>query len=311
MLRMNHVTKLYGQVIGANDITLSLEPGAYGILGPNGSGKTTFLNLLTGQLRPTLGTVRTLGADPWNNGDVLREIGLCPERDLPYRAVSGASCVEYVLGLHGIPRLEARKRAREALERVGMAEAMDRAIGTYSLGMRQRTKLAQAFAHDPALLILDEPFNGLDPVGRHDMTAFFRGWIDRGKSLLIASHILYEVEAVTSSFLLICGGRLLASGSAEEVRRLLADVPHEIKIRGEPVSALARLLIDSGLAEGFRFDEEGAVLVVSTRSPAKLYEQLPGLLEGTDIRIGEVRSPEESLQRLFDSLLQLHRGGKS
>ncbi|MCZ6688235.1 MAG: ABC transporter ATP-binding protein [Planctomycetota bacterium] len=311
MIELSHVTKLYGMVIGANDIDLSLEPGAYGILGPNGSGKTTFMNLVTGQIRPNVGTVRTFGQDPWDNAEVLGQIGLCPEQDLPYSNVTGAACVEYLLHLHGFDRKEARKRARETLDRVGMANAMDRLIGTYSLGMRQRTKLAQAFAHRPRLLILDEPFNGLDPVGRHEMTEFFREWILEGRSLLLASHILYEVEAVTSSFILICSGRLLASGTAEEVRRLLADVPHEIRIRCDPAPVLARLLLDSGLIEGVRFEGHGDVVVVSTRSPASLYERLPSLLEGTEVRVREVRSPDESLQSLFESLLLIHRGGRT
>ncbi|MHC4180214.1 MAG: ATP-binding cassette domain-containing protein, partial [Planctomycetota bacterium] len=156
MIELQHVTKLYGSVIGVNDVTLPLPPGAYGLLGPNGSGKSTLLNLITGQLRPTLGRVRTLDCRPWNNTKLLRRIGVCPEQDLLYTNVTGLDWVTYLLKLHGFGRAEAGRRAREALELVGLGDAMRGPIGAYSRGMRQRAKLAQVFAHDPELLILDE-----------------------------------------------------------------------------------------------------------------------------------------------------------
>jgi ABC-2 type transport system ATP-binding protein len=240
MIQLDHVTKLYGPVIGVNDITLTLEQRAYGLLGPNGSGKSTLLNLITGQLRPTLGGVRMFGADPRNNAAVYRRLGVCPEQDVLYGNVTAFQWVRYLLELYGLGRGDAAARAENALTQVGMAHAMHRQIGGYSQGMRQRTKLAQALAHGPDLLILDEPFNGLDPVGRHDMTVVLRDWVQAGKGLLMASHILHEVEAITHSFLLICGGRLLASGSAEEVRALLADIPAEISIRCDEAPQLPR-----------------------------------------------------------------------
>jgi len=217
MIELRSVTKLYGSVIGINDVTMSLERKAYGLIGPNGSGKSTLLNLITGQLRPTLGSLQVLGCDPWNNRAMFRRIGVCPERDLLYHNVTGFRWVRYLLELNGFGRVEAARRAEAALDQVGLSEAMHRQMGGYSRGMRQRTKLAQALAHEPELLILDEPFNGLDPVGRRDMTEVLRRWIASGRGLLLASHILHEVEAVTDSFLMICNGRLLASGLAEEV----------------------------------------------------------------------------------------------
>jgi len=231
MIELRSVTKLYGSVIGINDVTMSLERKAYGLIGPNGSGKSTLLNLITGQLRPTLGSLQVLGCDPWNNRAMFRRIGVCPERDLLYHNVTGFRWVRYLLELNGFGRVEAARRAEAALDQVGLSEAMHRQMGGYSRGMRQRTKLAQALAHEPELLILDEPFNGLDPVGRRDMTEVLRRWIASGRGLLLASHILHEVEAVTDSFLMICNGRLLASGLAEEVHALMADVPAEVQIR--------------------------------------------------------------------------------
>lgn len=308
MIALDHVTKLYGPVIGVNDITLSLPQGAYGLIGPNGSGKTTLLNLVTGQLWPTLGKVRVFDAGPCNNPAVLRRLGVCPEHDVLYPDVTGLEWVTHLMRLHGFGRGEARRRAEATLDRLGMAHAMRRRMGGYSRGMRQRTKLAQAVAHDPELLILDEPLNGLDPVGRHEITALLVDWIRRGRGLLLASHMLHEVEAVTQSFLLICGGRLLASGSAEEVHTLLAEVPNEIRIRTSDASALARRLVEERAVESVRFADGGETLVVATRSPTSLYARLPHWLEGTGIEVREVRSSDESLQALFNALMRIHRG---
>ena len=308
MIFLDHVTKLYGPVIGVNDLTLSLPRGAYGLIGPNGSGKSTLLNLVTGQLRPTLGTVRVLDRNPCNNAGVLRHLGVCPEQDLLYANVSALDWVTYLLRLHGFGRREAKLRAEQALDQVAMSGAMRRRMGTYSRGMRQRTKLAQALAHDPEVLILDEPLNGLDPVGRHEITAILHDWIRRGRGLLLASHILHEVEAVTQSFLLICGGRLLASGSAEEVHTLLAEIPNEIRIRTNDSAGLARRLLDEQAVESIRFAEGGETLLVQTRCPAAIYAGLPQWIEGSGIRIRELRSTDESLHALFNSLMRIHRG---
>ncbi len=306
MIEFQNVTKLYGSVIGVNDITLTLEAGAYGLLGPNGSGKTTFINLILGQLQPTIGHVRVFGSSPWKNDATLRRIGICPAVDVLYSNVSAYDWVRYLVQLYGFSRDESANRAAESLEIVGMGEAMRRNMGTYSLGMRQRTKLAQAFAHDPDLLILDEPFNGLDPIGRHDMTNVLHEWARRGKSVLLASHVLHEVEAISPSFMLICGGRLLASGSPDEVHSLLADVPNEIHIRCDTPKELAQRLIGAASITSIQVDD--GELVVATESPLSVYQHLPHAIDGTGIRIHEMRSTDESLQALFNSLMQIHRG---
>jgi ABC-2 type transport system ATP-binding protein len=308
MIVLDRATKLYGLVIGANDVSVALEPGAYGLLGPNGSGKTTLLNLLTGQLRPTLGRVETLDANPWNNPSVLRRLGLCPATDIPYNDVSAFDWLSYLLELYGIERRAARSRAVEVLEQVGLRDALSRPMGTYSRGMRQRAKLAQALAHDPELLILDEPFNGLDPVGRHEMTEWLRSWARRGRSLLLASHVLHEVEAVSSEFLLICGGRLLASGSAAEIRSLLANLAEEVRIVCDGARVLGQQLLASGLVNALRLEDGGRALVVSTSEPLQLYQELPRCAGADGVRIHELRAPDESLQGLFESLLRVHRG---
>ena len=308
LLQLHRVTKLYGTVIGVNDVTFELQSGAYGLLGPNGSGKSTLINLITGQLKPTLGHLKVLGETPWNNNPLMSRIGICPQLETLYSNVSGLDWVIYLLRLNGFTAQDARLRAEDAMERVGMAGAMHREMGGYSRGMRQRTKLAQGFAHEPDLLILDEPFNGLDPLGRHEMTELLKGWIREGRSVILASHILHEVELITPSFLLICGGRLLASGSADEVHTLLADIPNEIRIRCDNASALAQRLIEESVAESIRLDEGRQTVTLSTRTPLHLYTHLAYWLAESGIRVQELSSPDTSLQSLFNSLMRIHRG---
>ena len=306
MIELHNVTKLYGKVIGVNDFTLSLEPGAHGLLGPNGSGKTTLLNLITGQLRPTLGTVRVLGESPRNNAQLFRRMGYCPGSEGMYASVSGFEWVKYLQQLQGMSAEQAKVASREALELVGMADSMHRPISSYSRGMRQRTKLAQAIAHHPDLLILDEPFNGLDPIGRHELTVVLHDWIGRGKSLLFASHLLHEVEAITQSFLLICSGRLLASGTAEDVHAMMTGLPSEVSLRCADPHGLAALLMRERVADSVRVSS--GMVTIATQWPAKLYEQLPGWLAESGLEVSEMHSTDESLQDLFNSLMKIHRG---
>jgi len=306
MIELKSVTKLYGTVIGVNDMTLSLPQGAYGLLGPNGSGKSTLLNLLTGQLLPTIGSVRVLGESPRNNAELSRKMGYCPGSEGLYANVSGYDWVRYLAQLQGLKPAEASSAAKNALEIVGMTQAMHRNIANYSRGMRQRIKLAQAIAHEPEFLILDEPFNGLDPVGRHEMSVLLRDWIARGKSLLLASHVLHEVESITQNFLLISGGRLLASGTAQEVHSLLVEAPNEIVIRSNQPHRLASLVLEHKIGDALRIQNDR--LTVTTYQPGKLYDQLPDWLKDEEIEIFEMHSADESLQALFNSLMKIHRG---
>lgn len=308
MIDFEQVTKLYKTVIGVNDISLNLDAGAYGLLGPNGSGKTTLINLITGQIRPTLGRVSIFGKNPWKSNELLQRVGLCPSVDVLLPNISALEWVTYLLKLNGFNNQEAGRRAEIALEQVGMAHAMKRPIGGYSLGMRQRSKLAQAMAHDPDFLILDEPFNGLDPVGRHEMTQLLLRWIENGKSFLLASHLLHEVEAVKPKFLLISGGRLLASGSPEEVRSLLVHLPNEVSLRVCDPKRLAPRICEIQDVESVRIDEASRELVVATKNTAGLSEALPDILLDGRFEVQEIKMANGSLQDLFSSLMKIHRG---
>lgn len=306
MIELQNVSKFYGTVIGVNDVTLCLPPGAYGLLGPNGSGKTTLLNLLVGQLRPSMGSVALMGESPRNNARLFRRIGFCPGNEVLFTNVTGYEWVRYLQRLQGMTRAEASRAAETSLEMVGMGDAMHRPIAAYSRGMRQRVKLAQALAHQPEFLILDEPFNGLDPVARHEMTLLLRRWIEQGKSLLFASHVLHEVESITRSFLLLCGGRLLASGTADEVHSLLANAPNEITLHTNHPHRLAAFLVERQLANSLRIDDHS--VTVATLQPARIYRELPRSLAEMGIAVTEMRSSDESLQALFNSLMKIHRG---
>lgn len=307
MIQLEAVTKLYGTVIGVNDISLTLEPGNYGLLGPNGSGKTTLINLLMGQLRPTIGSVKVFGIDPARRDRVLRRVGLCPASDLLIPNVSALDWVSYQVELYGFSRADALQKATEALTVVGMAHAMHRVIGSYSLGMRQRTKLAQAIAHEPDLVILDEPFNGLDPIGRHEMTQLLKEWHGRGRSILLASHVLHEIEAIRPSFLLISGGRLLASGSPGEVRRLLVDLPNEIELELDQPRKAAALICEHMKIDTVRITADDRMMIV-TRHPQSLFDFLPRLVNEHGLKICEIHTRDESLQDLFTTLMRRHRG---
>ena len=308
MIELDRVTKLYGLVIGVNDLTLSLEPGAYGLLGPNGSGKTTLINLITGQLKPTMGRVRVFGKTPWNHDELLRRLGYCPALDPSHWNVSGLEWVSYLLQLGGMAGGRARDRAAASLADVGLSESMERPMHTYSLGMRQRVKLAQAFAHDPDWLILDEPFNGLDPLGRRQMTETLRRWIENGKSLLLASHVLHEVEAITDAFLLLYNGRLLASGRAAEIGSILRNENGQLIVRGGDLLTLAEHLISDPAVRSVSFSDDRRELTLYVRIEPAFFERLQGAIADLSVDVDEIDAPRDSLATIFSVLVQVHHG---
>jgi ABC-2 type transport system ATP-binding protein len=303
ILECYSLTKLYGAVIGVNDLSFELEPGVHGLLGPNGAGKSTFIKLITGQLRPSQGSIRVLGANPWNNPAVLRRIGYCPEHDAFWMFQSGLEFVTTLAQLSGMTRHEARLAAQKALSRVGAQPYWDRPISTYSKGMRQRTKLAQAIVHDPDLLVLDEPLSGTDPVGRREIMDLVASIGDEGKSVLVSSHVMHEVQAMTSRFLLVFGGRVLAAGDVQEIRALLYEIPHRIHIDSSRPRELARELAQRTEVDGVEFDPESNDLWVTTRDPRAVFEVLPACATATGAAIREMGSEDESLDAVFAYLV--------
>jgi ABC-2 type transport system ATP-binding protein len=309
MIELEHTTLLYGSVIGVNDFHVQLPMGAYALVGPNGAGKSTLIGLLTGALVPTLGRVRLFGQDPFRQPDVLKRVGLCPANDLLVQGVTSRQWLRLQLSLSGWAPRESAVRTEELLELVGLREAGDWPIQSYSLGMRQRCKLAQAISNDPDLLILDEPFNGLDPVGRHQMGQLLKDWSGSGKSLLLASHVLHEVERITSSFLLIYGGRLLACGTASELRLLLAGLPQEITIRSSTPDLLAaRLAGMHWLRQVERVDDDPNILKIAVRQPLQLYESLSKWVAEGHVSVEQMTGSEGDISALFHLLISRHRG---
>ena len=306
MLSLCHVTKLYGAVIGVNDVTVELGTGAHGLLGPNGAGKTTFLGLVTGQLRASIGDVKVFGENPFANPRVLARIGFCPAADLTERHATPRQWVRYLVQLSGYSPAAAAVRAERALEQVGLGEAILRPLGTLSKGMRQRAKLAGAMAHEPDLLVLDEPFDGLDPLARYELVGLVRKWaVDR--SLLVASHLLHEIEALKAGLVVILGGRLVASGTVGEIRDLVESLPTELRVVCDQPRRLAEKTCQSAAAESLRFEGEN-VLIVGTRSPQALAERIAEGALQAGIVVRELVPGDRSLEGLFGRLVHLHRG---
>ena len=303
MIATEHLSKWYGQVSGLNDVTVSVPPGITGLLGPNGAGKSTFMKLITGQLKPSKGTIRVLGEPIWGNPALYRRIGFCPEQDAFYERMSGVDWVTALVRLGGADLPSAISAAQRALEAVDLVDAADKKIGAYSKGMRQRVKLAQAIAHDPELLILDEPLGGMDPLMRRRTIRQIRDWGRAGKSVLVSSHILHEVEAMTSNILLINNGRIVAEGNVHQIRELIDEHPHTVFIRAESPRELARLLLAEDGVISLRF-EPGAV-VVETARPDAFYARLTDMAaSGEAGAIDEVTSPDDNLQAVFRYLVK-------
>ena len=299
----DQLSKWYGQVSGLNDVTVTVPPGITGLLGPNGAGKSTFMKLITGQLKPSKGAVRVLGEPIWGNHELYRRIGFCPEQDAFYERMTGLAWVTALVRLNGLDEDEARAAATRAMEAVDLMDAAGKKIGAYSKGMRQRVKLAQALVHDPELLILDEPLTGMDPIMRRRTIRQIKDWARAGKSIVVSSHILHEVEAMTSNILLINNGRILAEGNVHQIRDLIDEHPHTVFIRAQDPRALARtMLVDDGVIS-LRF-EPGA-LVIETARPDAFYARLTDMAaSGEGGVIEEVTSPDDNLQAVFKYLVK-------
>jgi ABC-2 type transport system ATP-binding protein len=296
-------SKWYGNVIGLNNLTLQVAPGVTGLLGPNGAGKSTLLQLATGQLRPSQGKVRVLGHAAWNNPVLNRQIGLCPEQDAFYEWMTGRDFVTSCARLSGLPRKEAHQRALDSLEQVGMTPNMDRAIAGYSKGMRQRTKLAQALVHHPQVLFLDEPLTGTDPVARRDLIDVIRRLGHEGKSLLVSSHVLHEVQSMTSTIVVLNHGRLVAEGNVRQIRDLIDKYPHRIVLACDDYRALAARIIGFEDVVGMKILAGEKSILVETHSPDTFYGRLPRLSLENGCQIREVYSDDDNLEAVFKYLV--------
>jgi ABC-2 type transport system ATP-binding protein len=299
----DHLSKWYGQVIGLNDVSVTVPSGITGLLGPNGAGKSTFMKLITGQLKPSKGNVAVLGEPIWQNPGLYHRIGFCPEQDAFYDRMTGSEWVTALVRLNGVTETEAASLAARAIEEVELSEAADKKIGAYSKGMRQRIKMAQALVHNPELLILDEPLSGMDPIARRKAIRMIKDWGRAGKSVIVSSHILHEIESMTANILLINQGRILAEGNVHQIRDLIDEHPHTVHIKADQTRALAREFLGHDDVLSLKF-EEGAV-VVQTGRPDAFYARLTDLAaSGAHGAIHEVTSPDDNLQAVFQYLVK-------
>ncbi len=299
----DHLSKWYGQVIGLNDVSVTIGRGVTGLLGPNGAGKSTLLKLLTGQLKPSKGSLRVFGEPVWGNPAIYQRIGLCPEQDAFYDRMTGLEWLMVLLRLQGYDDADARRAAEAALAEVDLLDAANKRIGAYSKGMRQRVKLAQAIAHEPEFLVLDEPLSGMDPLARRKTIRLLRSWGANGRDIVVSSHVLHEVEALTSNILLMHNGRVLAEGNVHQIRDLIDEHPHTICMRSKNARLLARELVTNTDVLSVRFDDDA--VFVQTAKPDAFYARVTEMAaNGGPGEIFEVTSPDDNLQAVFDYLVK-------
>jgi ABC-2 type transport system ATP-binding protein len=312
-LTLATVSRWYGNVVAVNDVTMTIGPGVTGLLGPNGAGKSTLIHMMAGFLAPSSGSVALDGQEVWRNESIYRHIGLVPEREGMYDVVTGWAFVLANARLHRLPDPDAA--ARRALDLVEMSDVADRTIDTYSKGMKQRVKMAAGLVHDPAVLLLDEPFNGMDPRQRLHLMDLLRSMGASGRTVLFSSHILEEVEEIADTIEVMVAGRHAASGDFREIRRLMTERPHQYTVQSSDDRSLAAAVIADGCASavelvgpsaapGGNVDQgEPGELRVQASDHGRFVHVLPQLARGSGIRLFQVAPADESLESVFSYLV--------
>jgi len=297
------LSKWYGNVLGLSDVSLKIEPGITGLLGPNGAGKSTFLKLITGQIVPNIGSVAIDGEAIKNNYGLFARIGFCPEQDSFYEGMSGKQFLTHLLTLHAYSPKESEERALKALEFIELIEDKDRSIRSYSRGMRQRLKIAQAIAHDPEIIILDEPLNGLDPLGRRKIIRLVKSYAAEGKTIIVSSHVLPEIEAMTKKIILIHQGKIFAEGNIHYIRDLIDTHPHIISVKCSKPRQLASRFIEEDFVLNVQFGTSADSFRIETDNRDKFFNLLQRIAVEKGIEIEEITSPDDNLQAVFDYLI--------
>ena len=299
-LQVEHVSRWYGNVVAVNDVSFALGSGVTGLLGPNGAGKTTLLHLLAGLLAPSAGEVRVAGRPAFGDPSIYAFVGLVPEREAVPGYLTGRRFVRLNAELHDVP--DATGATDRAIATVDLRDAADRPIRTYSKGMRQRIKLAAALTHEPRILLLDEPFNGMDPRQRLHMMDLLRRMAAEGRSILFSSHILEEVERLAEAVLVVYAGRLAASGDFRSIRRLMTDRPHRFTIRSSDDRALATALLADPAV--FGVDLLDGRLAVQTSDLGTFARIVAPIARAADIRLHELTPTDDTLESVFSYLVR-------
>ncbi len=303
IIEAHELSRWYGIVMGLNNVSFEIEAGLTGLVGPNGAGKSTLIQIITGQLQPSSGSLTVFGEVPWNNPALLRRIGYCPEGEAVPKELRPLDWLRGLAFLSGLPPADALTRCEAILDRVKLPrEHWSKRMGQYSKGMKQRVKLGQGLLHEPDLLVLDEPMNGLDPMGRQEVANLLKELAASGVSILISSHILAELESLCKSILILNWGRILASGSQREIRGDIKNWSEELSIQCDAPEKLARHLFEAGVLLGFDLDANEGLLNIRVKNASAFYAQWTGLLLESQVTVQAIRSESRSLKNIFDKV---------
>ncbi len=303
VLQAEDLSKWYGNILGISEISLQLPRGVHGLLGPNGAGKSTFLKIASGQLKPNIGKIKVFDQPVFNNPEIFHKIGFCTEIDCYYRGVTGWEFILFLTRLRGFGKSRVENKALEAFERVGLIDSKNKLISAYSMGMRQRLRIAASIIHEPDLLILDEPLKGVDPLWRVKIINLIKEYKDNNKTVIVSSHILPEIEAMTNNITLIHQGKVFAHGDIQEVRDLIDTHPHQISVVCDKPRELAKLLIKEYNILNINLDDEANRCVFQTTQRDQFFNRLMKEIVTKNFQITEITSPDDNLQAVFDYLI--------
>ena len=301
VLTATHLGRFHGDVVAVNDLTIDIQPGITGLLGPNGAGKTSLFRMAMGLIKPSAGKILVLDQDPWDNPKLLRRIGYVPDGDAPWQELTGLQAATHMARLTGITGLAAEREAGEALGKVGLSGAADKKVGAYSRGMRQRLKFAFATLGQPELWLLDEPLLATDPLTRRDLIGLIREHAARGGSVILSTHVLTDVDALTQRIALMSHGRLLAHGEVVEIRNMLERFPRTVRVGTPQPREMGAMLWR--LPSVLSLEATEGAVVVRTRDPQTFFSELQDLLAKTDLPLVSITSLDEDVESLFRYLV--------
>jgi len=305
MVVFDEVSRFYGEILGVNRVTLEIPPGITSLVGPNGSGKTTLMNLMTGLIHPDAGSIAMRGLSPRDPENLMRVTGYATQYDSAPRWATGFSFIATGLLLFGYDRAQAEERAWNALKQLGLEESANRKMAAYSKGMRQRVRLAQAIAHDPEILVLDEPLNGLDPLVRAETIALFRAWANQGRHVILSSHVLQEVDVISDQVILLANGTVIAEGKIRDVREEISERPCQYLVRCDDASRVASLLFGEDHVTQVRLnDDRGGLLAMTT--DRERFSRALGCIAVSGYKIDSVIPADENVDALYEYLIGEH-----
>jgi ABC-2 type transport system ATP-binding protein len=303
LVTFNNVSRFYGEVLGINNVSLTIPPGITSLVGPNGSGKTTLMNLMTGLIRPTEGEIRVLGIAPDHPEKLCRVVGYCAQYDAFPKGLTGYQFIYSYLRVFGMSHAECDQRTLAALQMVGLSDAAHRTVAAYSKGMRQRIKLAQAIAHDPQVVVLDEPLNGLDPLARSEAIALFRQWGEKGRHVIVSSHILHEVDQISDQVILLSQGYVVAEGQIQDVRSEVKDQPMQILVRCDRPSMLAARLFQQDHVVEAKIHADGKGLLLRTKDADSFYLLLNRVILDSGLEVESVAPADDDVNSVYQYLI--------